>query len=806
VVKDYRGAVIGQCLSHNIVITDDHKAQQQQAHGAAEGRRGSAGDLESGRISRRSSLESEESDEQRIPATSGLPTPQGSATNLHSLPSKTVKIPKNLSMTRLNKLEPLLTSKRHAPYPSPSMQKSAGPVEAPTFMRALSLNNIHTFAAAATAAASEQHSYAGRWRGGRQPSITAPASANTSRSNSPPDNIIGTTMLGMPSITPTAATTPGFNRAPTFTSPEMTAFITGITSAPVSTVASPEAISNSPTVQPLFIPSTQNPMWNVDVPGITIPNDIPEIPTANPSGPTITKLIPSEGPMAGGIEVTILGTNLTRPLIPYFGESPATGLDYHGTSTIVAILPPSAVPGPVLVTLRDDFGRPVTNISDFDVRQFFTYKNHTDRDLMELALQIMGYKWFGKVEEPKNIAAMIIGTHNTSSGNNGQGISGSANGGRQEGTGESDTGARGAAGETLEDGLLRVLDLIDRDTSPFPAQLSARSKSGHTMLHYASMGGYTRFLSALLVRGADPSIRDNCGFTPLHYAAWLGRCAVVQRLIAENVGLLALKTPGGKTAEMLAADMGRTKICRILDRAATGEVVLSRASSMASLPSIGSRTSLSEYYGGSERDEEGSEDERSLENEAPEQQYNEEVIEEDEYFLMGSLHPRKTIARKVVEVQLPEPTTSETLSPSPPLVDSSTPPPPPTPLVNGEPFVPVSAVLAFMQSYLSAVRPANRPDAKPPTTAAVERKLLESELEETYDDPPPAYSPHAPPPPTKTVQKFSLATRLSLRGRYILKLTGMAKDAEFTPEELEAVKWNVKISLPNDYMLIYFWV
>ena len=785
---------MGQTASYNIVITDDHKAQQQLTQGSLGlDRRGSGGETGSGHTSRRSSFESEESDEMGsgrrgfsgTTATTGqLPTPHGSSTNLHALPSatatKAIKIPKTLSMTRLNKTEPLSSKNRHCPYPTPTGAKSH-PAEPPKFMRAFSMNHIPTYASVEGWAG--QTSYAGKWRGGKKPSVTAPTSANTSRSNSPPDFA----PLPTSSVVPSSATL-----FPGFASPEMNAFRTGIVSAPISTAASPE--DQGPTSPPLCSQAPRpplfmsvNPSWETtiplvanEVPGITIPSDIPDIPATHP---LITKLIPSEGPMSGGIEVTIIGQGFNRGVTPYFGDLPVPGIDYYPPTTIVAILPPSAVAGPVLVTLRDGAGRTVSDVTNLDSKQWFTYKNHSDRDLMELALQILGYNWWGKVDEGRNVAALIIGNQNSQ---------------------QLPMTAGGSSGEALEDALLRCLDMIDGEKAPF---LSERSKSGHTLLHYASMQGYTRFASALLTRGLDPSLRDNAGFTALHYAAWLGRQEVVERLVAENVGLLALKTAHGKAPEGLAADRRHGKIARILDRAATGAVVspgISRVSSMASLRSSFSRGSLSEYFGGSEQDEEDvSEDGESLEGiENPDDGETSDTGEEELDLQMGSLgavqrQPTELLASPSAEVlKAPE---------DPPRV--------PSPM---ERMVPISAVTAFFNDFFNYQRKAFNQHLTPhlpPTPATIPegdpKKLgLVSDIsDENYDDPPPAYSQHAPaPPPTKQVEKFSLATRLSLRGRYILMLTGMAKDAEFSPEELEAVKWNVKISMPNDYMLLCFWV
>ena len=220
-------------------------------------------------------------------------------------------------------------------------------------------------------------------------------------------------------------------------------------------------------------------------------------------------------------------------------------------------------------------------------QQLFTYVNTTDRALMELALQIMGFKWLGKLEDARNVAAMIIGNNSTTGG--------------QELPG-------GAAAGGLENTLLKCLDVIDLDTSPHPARLAQRSKTGHTMLHYAAMAGMRRLVAGLLVRGVNPAVTDRSGFTALHYAAWLGKGKVVQRILSgENGGLLTMKTMEGKTPEMLAGETGRMEIVRILNTVGGGQETLSRASSVASLvSSLGesfSRASLDDYFAGSEWDE-----------------------------------------------------------------------------------------------------------------------------------------------------------------------------------------------------------
>ena len=382
---------------------------------------------------------------------------------------------------------------------------------------------------------------------------------------------------------------------------------------------------------------------------------------------------------------------------------------------------------------------------------------------MELALQIMGFKWLGKLEDARNVAAMIIGSNNSGTG---QDLGGTAPG--------------TSAGGGLESTLLKCLDVIDLDTSPHPARLSQRSKTGHTMLHYASMAGMRRLVAGLLVRGVNPAVKDRSGFTALHYAAWLGRGKVVQRLLSgENTGLLAMKTLEGKTPEDLAVETGRVEMVHLLT--ATYTDTLSRASSVASVASLGeslSRPSLDDYFAGSEWDE---------------SQYGgQEAAEEDEddgTLWLGSLRGTNSSPS--------EPSTPSLGSQKrrfmPQLPDAQT--------LN--PALYVTALNDLLQPYLRTLRLAPH-DAKLPTALHLDTRCSNKK----YDLPPPAYS-ELFPVRMKTKSQFSLATRLSLRGRSFLRWTGMAGDAGLSAEEIEYLRkedCTRKKTWTRDYMLLFFWV
>lgn len=97
-----------------------------------------------------------------------------------------------------------------------------------------------------------------------------------------------------------------------------------------------------------------------------------------PPKPVITRLIPGEGPMHGGIEVTILGANFVPGLTCVFGDSPATNTQMWSENTIVCVLPPSACPGPVVVSFKTERGGQNSPTGGL---QLFTYLDTSDRAL-----------------------------------------------------------------------------------------------------------------------------------------------------------------------------------------------------------------------------------------------------------------------------------------------------------------------------------------------------------------------------------------------------------------------------------------
>jgi hypothetical protein len=79
--------------------------------------------------------------------------------------------------------------------------------------------------------------------------------------------------------------------------------------------------------------------------------------------PTVTKLKPNKGPVAGGTSVTITGTNLTGATIVKFGGSEATSVEVKSATSISAVTP-AELAGTVDVTVTTPDGTSAINKAD----------------------------------------------------------------------------------------------------------------------------------------------------------------------------------------------------------------------------------------------------------------------------------------------------------------------------------------------------------------------------------------------------------------------------------------------------------
>ncbi|CAG8746698.1 17253_t:CDS:2, partial [Dentiscutata heterogama] len=189
-----------------------------------------------------------------------------------------------------------------------------------------------------------------------------------------------------------------------------------------------------------------------------------------------------------------------------FGETPAIPTQYWSPNTLVCLLPPSPTPGPVVVSFKE-FPINLTDNSEQEV-VFFNYNDDSDRALMELALQVVGMKMTGKLEDARNIAMRIVGgtDNNQNSGNN---SNGDMNGMQHH---LSSFARQASRTDNFEEHVVATLALMDAFETEYDS-ISLRNRQQHTMLHMAVMLGYKRLCTYLIEKDIDVDIQDKHGFT-----------------------------------------------------------------------------------------------------------------------------------------------------------------------------------------------------------------------------------------------------------------------------------------------------
>ena len=254
--------------------------------------------------------------------------------------------------------------------------------------------------------------------------------------------------------------------------------------------------------------------------------------------PTIQRIIPAQGPIRGGIEVTLLGFNFRPNLQVKFGANQALATHCWSETTIVTYLPPATLPGQVLVSFEGVDSTPFMANTQLQV---FTYTDDTDRQLIELALQIVGLKMNGKLEDAKNIAKRIVGTDNKTKSespmNNNAAAPSHAAVTEILGKDWFDSAQKAAQALTksdlsFEEMLVTLLSLVDLPNCPIVIpNWQLCNKQGQALLHLASMKNYSSLIKFLIAHGCKVDIQDNQGLTPLFFASLGGHRELIKTFV-----------------------------------------------------------------------------------------------------------------------------------------------------------------------------------------------------------------------------------------------------------------------------------
>ncbi|KAJ7647058.1 hypothetical protein FB45DRAFT_892206 [Roridomyces roridus] len=321
-----------------------------------------------------------------------------------------------------------------------------------------------------------------------------------------------------------------------------------VASKPSKRSREPSVVDSQPSPSSSYVDSTRSPTPNLPVAPALQPSSLEsdssgDAPATPPDFSDVAMLaVESEAPSCLSFTtaqpqampfVTILGANFhpSLQLDCVFGDVVAGSTHRWSDNTLVCILPPRATPGAVPVWFN--------NFPKVDESPLFTYSDESDRQLMELALQVVGLKMTGKIEDAKDVAMRIVGTVGSPEASDMQ----------TDTTGANVMQARnllllGRNEEGFENQIIKLLSVLrtpldlPNSAISLAKAISHPSSSGQTLLHLASFLGFESLISmhvtrtgilrctfaaisgsnacleVLLQAGADPEIVNALGKTP----------------------------------------------------------------------------------------------------------------------------------------------------------------------------------------------------------------------------------------------------------------------------------------------------
>lgn len=365
-------------------------------------------------------------------------------------------------------------------------------------------------------------------------------------------------------------------------------------------------------------PSTTPQMWPLTSAGNRLPS-------------VIHKLVPAEGSISGGTEVTLLGSGFYPGMEVVFGDTLATTTTFWGDKCLNCLTPPALQPGLVAVVFKHEhptYGQMQPAPPLIPKQQlFFRYVDDRELQMYRLALGILGHK-LGNQADAFHTAQQIMGSDPKALLNMQKDMHSGSSSHQRQVPGLDSQGKM----SDLDSKMLTYLEFVDLDDSPRPPKYNSRCATGQTLLHFAASLGLTRFVAGLLARGANPDVQDTTGNTPMHLAALNGHAHIVNklRLAGANANARSIRrfTPAdlattlpAHQAALLPSNHRRSRSVGSLSSSRR------RQSSSASLSSLWETSSASGSfdhadYDSDDPDEDSAEVESSPDNQDSELNYN----------------------------------------------------------------------------------------------------------------------------------------------------------------------------------------
>lgn len=267
--------------------------------------------------------------------------------------------------------------------------------------------------------------------------------------------------------------------------------------------------------------------------GQAVNNGLMGHPSRRPT-PIIHKLVPAEGSVTGGTEVTLLGNGFYQGLEVMFGDTEATTTTFWGEKCLNCIAPPALTPGVVAVMFKHEHPQYSAMQQQSQTRHsVFTYIDDREVEILRLALKTLGRQMQHPTDDPYSAAQQLLQqTQQQQQQHQQQGMWPQQGGYSLSGTGHQRQTSGMIPSDTvrLESTMLNMLHYAKTQSARNVIELDLSRPSGLTLLHLASSMGMSQFVAALISAGANPNQADNLGHTPMHLAAMHGHEQIIGRL------------------------------------------------------------------------------------------------------------------------------------------------------------------------------------------------------------------------------------------------------------------------------------
>ncbi|CAO0789887.1 unnamed protein product [Mucor circinelloides] len=282
-----------------------------------------------------------------------------------------------------------------------------------------------------------------------------------------------------------------------------------------------------------------------DYPPYAMTASAPVSPTAvvssgHPIIPTLDRIVPSQGPTTGGVEITIVGENFHRGLTLMFGNRAATTV-YSNSNSIVCILPPAEHNGPVVVSFKE---HPLMRASP--VPPLFDYLDSSKQDIVSLTNQVVGAHTPSATVHSNGGYFQRAHTSNASQPPSSMCTPATSY------TVDSHGNCLNAVYQQNTE--LQVLDMLS-STNFDCSRLAQTTMGGQNLLHLAAYLNYPTLGAFLISRNpALAQSQDRNGVSPLHFGCHSKADLVIQLLLkaGASVGMTSnIGTPFDLVGSML---------------------------------------------------------------------------------------------------------------------------------------------------------------------------------------------------------------------------------------------------------------